>query len=639
MLIGARLRDGLAGYNAGVDSAIELSDAERAAWRSAVQRDERVRAVRRRAQGIVHTPPVLARCVAQLADRALRERLGLAGGVGDPELALIDPACGPGAFLAAALAVAAERGDANGEASGRVPAAVIGYDRDRRAIAAARAALGPAVADAGWPCELVVADTLSACQPAQLSARTAAVCVIGNPPWIGRAQAAPAPWMRTLLADFERDAEGAPLNERKLGVLADAYVRFLRWSLEVARLARRGAVIALVTNGSYLDGPVHRGLRAMLLRELDELSVYDLGGNALLARSGERDDNVFGVRPQVAILIATRRGREQRPSAVRNGELRYVRLFGTIADKLERLGEAARDDGALAPLATAAPLYRLVPTARVGDEYAGWPALPDLMPFHREGVQTNRDAVVVDVDRGRLLARMHAFAAGRTGAELAVAWKALPHYDPERARRMVAAALERDPQASTWIRPLHYRAFDQRWFVALAPLCHRPRPDLLAAMEHAALALVTVRKDRGALPWTHVSATRVAVDNCLLSTRSSCRARAFPTHAPDGNENVTPDAARELHARVGRAVSSRELLYYALAVLSAPAYRQRYDAALRLDYPRIPWPRNAGAFDALVGAGQQLALLHTTPVEPAVRTAVSAALQDRARELDMLLVF
>ena len=54
--------------------------------------------------------------------------------------------------------------------------------------------------------------------------RAAAVCVIGNPPWIGRAQAAPAPWMRTLLADFERDAEGAPLNERKLGVLADAYV-------------------------------------------------------------------------------------------------------------------------------------------------------------------------------------------------------------------------------------------------------------------------------------------------------------------------------------------------------------------------------------------------------------------------------
>jgi len=319
---------------------------------------------------------------------------------------------------------------------------VLGVDRDERAVSVARAALAPAFARAGWPCQLQAADTLSELQPAAVAQRADVSCVIGNPPWIGGAQAKAAPWLRALLADFERDGAGEPLRERKQGVLADAYVRFLRWSLEVARLARRGAVLALVTNGSYLDGPVHRGLRAMLLRELDTLDVIDLGGNALLARSATRDDNVFGVRPQVAVLIATRRAEPGRP---RSAALRYLRVHGPLQAKLDRLEQLALRAPELCPLATTGPLYRLVPTADVGAEYASWPSLPELMPFHREGVQTNRDAVAIDADRALLLARMQAFAAGRGGGELAPALAALAHYDPARAQARVRAALAAEP--------------------------------------------------------------------------------------------------------------------------------------------------------------------------------------------------
>ena len=607
------------------DHGIELTVAERAAELAAEQRDAELAAPRRRQEGIVHTIPALARSVARLADEALRDALGLGGGLADPAVAIVDPACGPGAFLAAALAV--------GDGRGHVPAAVIGVDRDAHAVRVARDALEPAFARAGWPCALQAADTLSALQPAAIAQRADVACVIGNPPWIGGAQAKSAPWMRALLVDFERDADGAPLGERKLGVLADAYVRFLRWSLEVARLARRGAVLALVTNGSYLDGPVHRGLRAMLLRELDALSVIDLGGNALLARSGARDDNVFGVRPQVAVLIATRSAEAPR---TRSARLRYLRIHGPLQGKLDRLEQLAWRAPELQAQATSGPLYRLVPTAEVGAEYASWPSLPELMPFHREGVQTNRDAVAIDADRAVLLARMQAFAQGREQPALAPALAPLAHYDPARARARMQAALAADPAGEGWIRPLQYRPFDARWFVALAPLCHRPRPDLLAAMDRSTLALVSVRKDRGALPWTHAAASRLAIDNCLLSTRSSCRARAFPSHAPDGGENLAPAAARELAARVGRVVGSHELIGYALAVLSAPSFRERYDAALRVDYPRIPWPRDGHVFDALTAAGQRIAQLHTTPLELPAGTAVarSEAARDRAAAIE-----
>ena len=112
------------------------------------------------------------------------------------------------------------------------------------------------------------------------------------------------------------------------------------------------------------------------------------------------------------------------------------------------------------------------------------------MPFQREGVQTNRDAVVIDRDRERLLARMRAFARGEAAARSCRRRAALRHYDPERARGAVRARSSATRMASWVDRPaLAYRPFDTRWFVPVAPLCHRPRGALIAAIDHAEFAL------------------------------------------------------------------------------------------------------------------------------------------------------
>jgi hypothetical protein len=579
---------------------MELTEVERATRDAASLRDAGLSSAARRRAGIVHTAPQLARFAVRAADQLLREELGRPLGLCDPEVALIDPACGPGAFLAAALAEAGGRGGA--------PCAVRGLDRDAAAIGAARAALAPALARAGWPCTLRVCDTLRSTLP-QSAARLGAIpVVIGNPPWIAAAQDPPSPWLDALLEDFRRDSAGVRLKERKLGVLADAYVRFMRWACEVACHGERGAVLAFVTNASYLDGPVHRGMRAALRRMFDRLDVLDLGGNALLARSGARDDNVFGVRPAAALLLALRRpGRRQRPRA----SVRYLRLCGPLAVKLQRLTGARLGDPDWRRLELDDRYERFVPTAAPRDDYALWPSLADAMPFHREGVQTNRDAVVVDRDRARLLSRLRAFAAGEPRGDLAAARRSVAHYDPAVARAAVERALLADPDGNRGllVKPIAYRPLDTRWFAPIAPLCHRPRPDLLAAMERADFALISVRKDRGALAWTHFAAARHAADNCLLSSRSSCRARAFPTCDPMGQDNLAEDVARACGERVGRRIVAAEYARYALAVLACPAYRQQHADALRIDYPRIPLPRSAAHFDELCAAGDGLVQL------------------------------
>lgn len=537
----------------------ELTIVERAAEEAARARDSVVGARERGKYGVVHTPARVCRYMALALDRVLEET----GFGGLHQVEIVDPACGPGGFLAAALAVLGPR------ARGVV---LRGFDRDESALEHADQVLRAQADRAGASLVLEKRDTLDL-----KLAPAGPLAILGNPPWSGRSASRAGD---DALDAFRRDDAGEPLDERRIGVLSDAYVRFFAWS--VREVARAGGALALVTNASFLDGPVHRGMRGAIRRAFPRVDLVDLGGSALVAKSRQANDaNVFGVRPAAVVTVAATRGAPR---------IRYARLRGSAPEKMAALDQAME----FAEVASAAPEHRFVP--RDGAPFPDdWVGLDALFPFHREGIQTNRDAVVVDADRDRLLGRMQAFALGLVRPDLEPAERPSRHYDPERARGVVREALERDPDGGEWIRRVAYRPFDERFYVALAPLCHRPRPSLARAMDHSSMALVTVRKDRGERPWTHLAICRSIPDNCLLSVRSSCRARAFPTRDPSGAPNLS--------AR-GRAtgVPVERWIAYAAAFLASDTYRERWDGALKSDYPRVPW--RGTAFDAIADAGE-----------------------------------
>lgn len=588
-----------------------LTSAESASLDAATRRDGEISGSRRRTHGVVHTPVPLCRYVVQRLHLTLQSA-GLPKGLRTPRLTVIDPACGTGAFFASLLRFV----DAPKHLTLR------GIDLDADALSAARAALGrPSGVHLDW----VHADALAMPNLAEVDGPLA---LIGNPPWAGRT-ASRVSASEAHLEAFRRDADGVRLEERKLGVLSDSYVRFFAWAH--AAFEHRPGAFAFVSNASFLDGPVHRGMRGALIRRFPCMELTDLGGSSLVARArGVEDENVFGVRPGVVVAVGARPTHSVKP------QVTYVRVKGTKDDKLRTLAEVEPSFTAIPSLP---PSHLFVPTEGA-DFPDDWQSIDALIPFHREGVQTNRDAVLVDVSRETLLSRMQAFAMGLRLPLLEVLEKKSPHYDPEAARALVLAALTDDPEGTSWIRPIEYRPYDQRFFVSLSKVCHRPRATLQRAIDASSFSLVTVRKDRGGRPWNHVFATTTIIDNCLLSARSSCRARAFPTHGPDGKDNLS-DLGRRWAEKISGDASPEALLQYAFSWWLSPTYQRHFAGVLRHDYPKLPPPgrdaesqREAGkrALDTLLKRQRMEAASfvgHWNVTGPAEMAAAEALCDDR----------
>jgi predicted helicase len=61
---------------------------------------------------------------------------------------------------------------------------------------------------------------------------------------------------------------------------------------------------------------------------------------------------------------------------------------------------------------------------------------------------------------------------------------------------------------------------------------------------------------------------------------------------------------------VGRKTTPEEVLDYIYAVLHSPSYREKYREFLKIDFPRVPYPRDRESFLALVALGGELRALH-----------------------------
>ena len=478
--------------------------------------------------------------------------------------------------------------------------------------------------------------------------------VIGNPPYSGLSSNV-GPWIDGLLKGRLPDGtatssyyhvDGAPLGERKVW-LQDDYVKFIRFSQWLLDGTGAG-VHGYISNHGYLDNPTFRGMRWSLMQSFRRIRVLDLHGNLKKMEAppeGGRDVNVFDIQQGVAIGLFTKAAGARRCVC-------HADLWGERESKYRWLlehGSLATEWAQLEPV----PSFHLFePFNDTGTgAYYGWPAINEVMAVNVTGVVTARDDFVIDFDRETLRSRISDLRSKPLSDDAIrkkyFVGKGSKKYPPGDSRGWKLPAARRkireDDQWDERYAPVLYRPFDIRKMYYVPWMVDWPRteamPHLLAGEN---VALIACRQQaRGDDEWAQVFATSRIAESCAISNITREINYLFPLYLypgvgkidgslfsrwAKGKDGRTPNLDSEFVEKIATATELRfvsdgrgdlretfgpeDVLAYIYTVFHSPDFRGRYEAQLKLDFPRVPLPGSAELFQKLAAAGHDLLAHH-----------------------------
>ena len=468
--------------------------------------------------------------------------------------------------------------------------------------------------------------------------------VIGNPPYSG-VSSNMGPWIDGLLKGRLLDGtatasyyhvDGEPLGERKVW-LQDDYVKFIRlsqWLLDGTGVGVHG----YISNHGYLDNPTFRGMRWSLMQSFRRIRVLDLHGNLKKKEAppgGGRDVNVFDIQQGVAIGLFTK-------AAAAGRCVCHTDLWGEREQKYRWLWEHGSADTEWVRLEPGPPFHLFEPFDDAGTgAYYDWPAINEVMPVNSVGIVTARDHLTIHFDPETAWETVSDFS--RIGEEAARAKYRLRRDVQSWKVRWAQDDVRASGPSRSHLAPIVYRPFDRRWTYYTGKsggfIC-RPIGDLMPHMLAGEnVALMTCRQSIGN-GWKHLLATRLITDNSMVSNRTRERGYLFPVYLypgvgsadtslfsrwTKGKDGRTPNldsgfveqiaAATELRfvsdgrGDLRKAFGPEDVLAWIYAVFHSPCYRERYEAQLKLDFPRVPLPRSAELFRRLAEVGHDLLAL------------------------------
>lgn len=563
---------------------------------------------------VYSTPGPLVRMLVRSVEDLLEEELGLDGGLASPEVGLLDPAVGTGAFLLGALGQARLR---TGRAD-RPRAPWLGFEVQPGAYVASSLRLGrylegSPTASVAPPVRLTLCDLLAPDSPLAGPSggkwgtpRPSALVVLGNPPWSGTA--ASSPWVERLLKtgyerpDGTRDRgyyrlQSLDAGSRNTKWLRSRYVKFLRvaqWSVDQVG---RG-VVALVLSDGLVENLTMSGVRQSLLESFETIYLLDLGGNARKLEAQATDANLFDVKQGACALILVKGGAG---SGVRTFALR-----GSRADKHAWLETQSVDTVPWGRLEPQPPIFSFrARSSRSGPcssaHYWTAPSVRDVFAHGSIAVITGRDRLVVGFDERELLGRIGLLRQGRDGSHFGL--ETSGGFDPEEAIRMLLG----DDEWQRRVVPYLLRPGDARVLFAAPYLASRPRRAVMAEIERPGNLALLLPRRRRAFPSAWVT-------DCAASHRVAAAYEgtyAFPLYVgADRRPNFSHTLLDHLERRYGELPAPEQLFGFLYARLWSRTHHERYVEELRQDWPRVLLPRSFERFSLLAGAGWKLVRIH-----------------------------
>lgn len=645
----------------------------------------------REARGVYYTPEPVVKYMVQSVNHIIKSKFGLAQGLADAskikirtkdkdsynevhKVLILDPATGTGTFLHEVIGLINKsfkknKGMWSGYVSDHLLPRVFGFELLMAPYAVAHMKLGLQLIQSGYDfrtderVRIYLTNTLEeayklsdlplfakwlaeeANAAGEVKKNSPVMVIIGNPPYS----------VTSLNKGFDVDIRTNyypkdEIREANPKVLLDDYVKFIRFAQQ--RIEQTGyGVLAFITNHGYLANPTFRGMRQSLMSTFDDIFILDLHGNSKKKEKcpdGSKDENVFDIQQGVAIGIFIKNQNKNESSTIHHAHLWGLReTYDIVSEDHELSGgkylwlsENHIGTTEWTKIKPQSPFYLFIPQdISLLDEYEGGWKITDIMPITSMGIKTNRDHLLVDMDKDDLIQRISNLASTDLSDDDIRSMYNLEdsrYWNTKRERQKV-----REIEWRSKISKLLYRPFDTRWIHYQQNLIEIGRGGAAKkTMKHMLsgpnLGLITARQVTS-LNFEHVLCTRDLIEMKTCSHDRSTSLFPLYVYSDDlylnekededniginRNPNFSPAFinAFKLNLKMnflpdgkGNCIKDfgpEDIFSYIYAVLHSPTYRSRYAEFLRTDFPKIPITSNSELFRTLCILGRDLWELH-----------------------------
>ena len=437
---------------------------------------------------------------------------------------------------------------------------------------------------------------------------TPVMCVIGNPPYSG-ISSNNGKWISNLIDDYKY-VDGIHFNERKHW-LNDDYVKFLRYGQHYIEKNGQG-VLAFINPHGFLDNPTFRGMRWNLLKTYDKIYIIDLHGNSKkkeTALDGSSDVNVFDIMQGVSINIFIKTGNKKINEL---GKVLHYDLFGKRELKYDFLNANSLNLISFKELKPEKPYLIFVDRNNTSENLiSNTFKLDSLFIKNVTGTQTGNDKLLMSFSKENLKKNLNEFCSN----------------------------IKDD-----FIKRINYRPFDNGFMYYIEsmngdvnnipiPKSYRSRYNVMRNMTFENVALIIGRQGQvvGDMPWNLSFISNSVVDLNMFYRGGGM---VYPMYLyPESKEqqtidqslkrtpNLNTEIVNQISENIGLTFTSEkettqdtfspiDILDYIYAVLHSPAYIEKYKEFLKIDFPRVPYPKDQDTFWKLVKLGGEIRQIH-----------------------------
>ncbi|MCG8236741.1 N-6 DNA methylase [Tenacibaculum finnmarkense genomovar ulcerans] len=482
------------------------------------------------------------------------------------------------------------------------------------------------------------------------------MCIIGNPPYSGESSNK-SDWIMNLMQDYKKEPGGKiKLKEQNSKYINDDYVKFIRYGQH--HIEKNGSgILAFINPHGFLDNPTFRGMRWNLLKTYDKIYTIDLHGNSTKKETcpdGSPDQNVFDIMQGVAITFFIKTGKKKENEL---GNVFHYDLFGKRTIKYDFLKDNNLKNIEFNKITPFTPNFEFKNIDKeLYDSYSQNISLLKLFPLNVGGFTTHRDNLAIDFKKENIKLRANDFRNNLiSNKEIYSKYSIKDNRDWQlgKARNLIT----KDENWENKNTLCCYRPFDNRYCYYSPVMMDYPRKEMMLHSLNKDNFLLGIGRQGlavGNIEWGLITISKIPVDANVFRRGgvnlfflysypeekkdtdifSEDKKGEAIARVPNLDKKIINKIAKKLGLKfttekeqTAKTFAPIDVLDYIYAVLHSPNYREKYKEFLKIDFPRVPFPKDEKIFWDLVKLGGEIRQIHLLE-SPIVEDAITQYLGD-----------